>query len=243
MTEPHKTTGTPAFTDPDTFRRCVDEALMSRRSVRAFLPDPVSREVLEEILSVASRAPSGTNIQPWRVRVLTGAAKQRLSDAIVQQYDAAAGTDRAEYDYYPRQWFSPYVDRRRKLGFELYRLLGIAKDNKAAMHAQMGRNFRFFDAPVGLIFSIDRRLGQGSWLDYGFFLQSIATAARARGLHTCPQAAFADFPQTIARVLAFEEHEQLVCGMSLGYENAQAVENSLRSEREPVQAFTAFLED
>ncbi len=231
--------------EPDTLRRCVDEALTSRRSVRAFLPEPVARDVVEDILRVASRAPSGTNTQPWRVRVLTGSALQRLGDAIMAEYNAINGptTDKAEYDYYPRQWFSPYVDRRRKLGFELYRLLGIAKDDKAAMHAQMGRNFRFFGAPVGLIFSIDRRLGQGSWLDYGFFLQAIATAARGRGLHTCPQAAFAEFPMTIARVLGFEAHEQVVCGMSLGYEDTQAVENRLRSEREPVQAFTTFLHD
>lgn len=199
---------------------------------------------MEAILAVASRAPSGTNTQPWQVRVLTGAAKQRFSDAVLAAYNQLDGPsgDTPEYDYYPRNWFSPYIDRRRALGFALYRLLGIAKDDKAAMHAQMGRNFAFFDAPVGLIFTIDRRLGQGSWLDYGFFLQSIAIAARARGLHTCPQAAFADFPQTIGRVLSFDEHEQLVCGMSLGYADASALANQLRSEREPVSAFTQFLD-
>ena len=226
------------------YRHCVDDALTSRRSVRAFLPTAVPREVVEDILHVASRAPSGTNIQPWQVRVLTGEAKQRLSDAILAEYNALDHpvADRAEYDYYPREWFSPYIDRRRALGFELYRLLGIGKTDKAAMHAQMARNFGFFDAPVGLIFTIDRRLGQGSWLDCGFFLQSIAIAARARGLHTCPQAAFADFPQTISRVLGFDANEQLVCGMSLGHEDTQAIENSLRSQREPVAGFVRFLD-
>lgn len=229
----------------DQIRRCVDDALTSRRSVRAFLPEPVPQDVIEDILRVASRAPSGTNIQPWRVRVLTGAALQRLGDAISAEFNALNGptTDRAEYDYYPRVWFSPYIDRRRALGFDLYRILGIGREDKAAMHAQMGRNFRFFDAPVGLIFTIDRRLGQGSWLDYGFFLQSIAVAARGRGLHTCPQAAFADFPRTIGRELQFEEHEQLVCGMSLGYEDTAAVANQLRSPREPVSAFATFIRD
>lgn len=222
----------------------VDEAITSRRSVRAFLPVPIPQSTIEDILRVASRAPSGTNTQPWRVRVLTGAAKQRLSNAILAQYNRVSGepADQPEYDYYPREWFSPYVDRRRTLGYELYRLLGIGREDKARMHEQMARNFTFFDAPVGMIFSIDRRLGKGSWLDYGFFLEAIAIAARGRGLHTCPQAAFADFPQTISRELAFEPHEMVVCGMSLGFEDESAVENGLRSAREPVAGFTQFLD-
>lgn len=235
--------------------RLVDEAITSRRSVRGFLPEPVPESMIADILAVASRAPSGTNIQPWRVRVLTGAAKERLSAAILSVYNrvvpetamsadaGATESDRPEYDYYPRQWFSPYIDRRRKLGYDLYALLGIDKHDKAGMHAQMAKNFMFFGAPVGLIFTIDRRLGQGSWLDYGFFIQNIAIAARARGLHTCPQAAFADFPQTIGRVLQFEPDEMLVCGMSLGYEDETERANQLRSTREPVDTFTTFIRD
>jgi nitroreductase len=225
--------------------RTVDGAITSRRSVRGFLPESVPEDVVRDILSVASHAPSGTNIQPWRVRVLTGPAKERLSAALLRAYNKLDGEsgDKPEYDYYPRQWFSPFIERRRKLGFDLYALLGIDRHDKAAMHAQMGKNFEFFGAPVGLIFTIDRRLGQGSWLDYGFFIQSIAVAARVRGLHTCPQAAFADYPQTISRVLGFDETEMLVCGMSMGFEDEAAPENQLRSTREPVGTFATFLRD
>ncbi len=231
--------------DQETLKNCVDEAINSRRSVRAFLPEPIPRKTIEEILALASRAPSGTNTQPWRVRVLTGNAKQRLSAAIKASYFHVSGgpKDTPEYDYYPREWFSPYVDRRRKIGFDLYGLLNIKRDEKQRMIEQMGKNFEFFGAPVGLIFSIDRRLGQGSWLDYGFFLENIAIAARARGLHTCPQAAFADFPQTIGSHLKFDPQEMLVCGMSLGFEDTSAPENRLKTEREPVSGFTQFLDE
>ena len=231
--------------DQEDIKICVDEAINSRRSVRAFLPTPVPRKTIEEILTVACRAPSGTNTQPWRVRVLTDGAKQRLSAASKASYFHISGgpQDTPEYDYYPREWFSPYVDRRRKIGFDLYGLLNIKRDEKQRMVEQMGKNFDFFGAPVGFIFTIDRRLGQGSWLDYGFFLQNIAIAARARGLHTCPQAAFADFPQTIGAHLKFDPQEMLVCGMSLGYEDPSAPENQLRTQREPVPGFTQFLDE
>ena len=231
--------------DQEDIKKCVDEAINSRRSVRAFLSTPIPRSTIEEILTLASRAPSGTNTQPWRVRVLTGQAKVGLSAAIKASYyhEAGALKDAPEYDYYPRTWFSPYVDRRRKIGFDLYGLLNIKKDEKQRMIEQMGKNFDFFGAPVGLIFTIDRNLGQGSWLDYGFFLQNIAISARARGLHTCPQAAFADFPQTIGTHLQFDAEEMLVCGMSLGFEDVAAPENQLQTQREPVSAFTQFLED
>ncbi|MDE2477398.1 MAG: nitroreductase, partial [Betaproteobacteria bacterium] len=179
-----------AASDPSV--QAVDAAITSRRSIRRFLPRPVPRDVLEQILRVAARAPSGTNTQPWQVHVLSGEALQRMSRRIVQAYDdpAQAAAHTEEYAYYPRQWQSPYLERRRKVGWDLYGLLGIAKTDKAGMHAQHRRNFLFFDAPVGLLFSIDRVMEQGSWLDYGMFLQNIMVAARARGLDTCPQAAF-----------------------------------------------------
>lgn len=223
----------------------VDTAITSRRSVRAFLPMPVPRETVEDILRVASRAPSGTNTQPWQVHVLMGAARQRLCDRISAVYEnpAELATHQQEYDYYPKEWASPYVDRRRKVGWDLYALLGLAKTDKAGMHAQHGRNYRFFDAPVGLIFSIDRVMQQGSWLDYGMFLQSIMVAARARGLHTCPQAAFTQFHRLIAEELAFRPEQMLVCGMALGYADPAAVENSLVTERAPVAEFATFLEE
>jgi nitroreductase len=222
----------------------VDAAITSRRSIRAFLPTPVPREVIEQILAVAARAPSGTNTQPWRVHVLTGAAKQALSDDIVAAFDDPAERARheEEYAYYPTQWQSPYIERRRKVGWDLYTLLGIGKADKARMHVQHSRNYRFFDAPVGLIFTIDRVMRQGSWLDYGMFLQNVMVAARARGLDTCPQAAFTQFHRIIERHLGLGEAEMVVCGMSLGHADPEAVENTLVTEREPVAAFTRFLE-
>lgn len=222
----------------------VDAAITSRRSIRAFLPDPVAREEIEAILDVAARAPSGTNTQPWRVYVLTGNAKTRLSDAILATYrdpeQARAHTE--EYNYYPREWVSPFVDRRRKVGWDLYALLGLTRDNKAGMAAQHGRNYAFFDAPVGLIFTIDRVMEQGSWLDYGMFLQNIMVAARGRGLDTCPQAAFTQFHRIIAEQLQLPDNEMVVCGMALGVADSGKVENTLVTEREPASSFARFLE-
>jgi nitroreductase len=222
----------------------VDEAIASRRSVRAFLPTPVARETVEQILAVASRAPSGTNTQPWQVHVLTGEARERLCSAVQAAYDDPEERARhaEEYAYYPAEWVAPYIDRRRKVGWDLYGLLGIAKTDKARMHAQHGRNFRFFDAPVGLIFTIDRVLQQGSWLDYGMFLQSIMVAARGRGLHTCPQAAWMQWHRIIAARLELPESQMVVCGMALGHADPGAVENTLTTEREPVAGFARFHE-
>lgn len=224
--------------------QAVDNAITSRRSIRAFLPKPVAREEIEAILQVASRAPSGTNTQPWRVHVLTGAALQDLSDKILAAYNdpEKADLDQEEYPYYPRTWQSPYIERRRKVGWDLYALLGLGRDNKAGMHAQHGRNYRFFDAPVGLMFTIERVMEQGSWLDYGMFLQNIMVAARARGLDTCPQAAFIHYPSIIKEVLQIPENQMLVCGMSLGYADHDKIENSLVTERVPVADFTQFHE-
>ena len=222
----------------------VDEAITSRRSIRAFLPTPVPKETIVDILRVASRAPSGTNTQPWKVHVLTGAARERLSAAIRAAFDDPAERARhsEEYAYYPTQWQAPYIDRRRKVGWDLYGLLGIGKTDKERMHAQHGRNYAFFDAPVGLIFTIDRVMQQGSWLDYGMFLENIMIAARARGLDTCPQAAFTQFHRLIAEQLALPADEMVVCGMSLGYADPAAIENSLVTERVPVSGFARFHE-
>jgi nitroreductase len=225
-------------------QRLVDQAIQSRRSIRAFLPTPVAREDIAAILEVAARAPSGTNIQPWKVTVLTGGARQRLSDAILAVYhdkQALAGHTE-EYAYYPRQWTSPFIERRRKVGWDLYALLGLGRDNKEGMAAQHGRNFNFFDAPVGLIFTIDRVLEQGSWLDYGMFLQNIMVAARGRGLDTCPQAAFTQFHRIIAAQLDLPANETVVCGMALGYADATKIENSLVTERVPLAQFAQFIE-
>lgn len=225
-------------------QKIVDSAITSRRSIRAYLPKEVAREDIEAILQVAARAPSGTNTQPWKVHVLTGAAKDKLSAAIMDAHnDPAIGKQHAEeYAYYPREWVSPYIDRRRKVGWDLYALLGLGRENKGGMHAQHGRNYTFFDAPVGLMFTIDRVMEQGSWLDYGMFLQSVMVAARGRGLDTCPQAAFTQFHKIIGNALQLGDNEMLVCGMSLGYADMSRVENTLVTEREPVANFVRFLE-
>ena len=222
----------------------VDAAITSRRSVRAFLPTPVPEATVREILEVAARAPSGTNIQPWKVHVLTGAARRRLSDAILAAYNdpAERAQHSEEYDYYPREWVSPYIDRRRKIGWDLYGLLGIGKTDKARMHAQHRRNYEFFGAPVGLMFTIDRILRQGSWLDYGMFIEGVMVSARAHGLDTCPQAAFTPFHRIVTDEIRAPANEQLVCGMSLGWADPDAIENTLVTEREPVSGFARFLD-
>ena len=224
--------------------RAVDEAITSRHSIRAFLPTPVPRETIEEILAVAARAPSGTNTQPWHVYVLTGEALKSLSRQLVAAYDDPVERARhtEEYAYYPTEWRSPFIDRRRKVGWDLYGLLGIAKTDKARMHAQHRRNYEFFGAPVGLMFTIDRIMRQGSWLDFGMFLQSVMVAARARGLDTCPQAAFTPFHRIITEAIGMPDDEQLVCGMSLGVRDPDAIENTLVTEREPVASFARFLD-
>ena len=175
----------------------VLDAIASRRSVRAFLPTPVPRETVERILAAAARAPSGTNMQPWRVRVLTGAAKDRLSQAVLRAAHDEPDRHASEYAYYPAQFPEPYLSRRRKVGWDLYGLLGIKKGETDKMRAQHARNYVFFDAPVGMIFTIDRVLERGSWLDHGMFLENIMVAARGFGLHSCPQAAFAPFHRVI----------------------------------------------
>ena len=225
---------------PEAQQAALDAVMAGRHSVRAFLPTEVPRELLAEILSMARRAPSGTNLQPWRVHVLSGAARRRLVEAVCAAYDADEPGHSAEYNYYPAEFFEPYLARRRKIGWGLYGLLGIVKGDAPKMRAQMRRNYEFFGAPVGLIFSIDRRMGQGGWLDYGMFLQGVMLAARARGLDTCPQVAWLDYHRIIAEVLGFGSQEQLVCGMSLGYADAAAVENSLATERAALEEFVAF---
>jgi nitroreductase len=224
--------------------RAVDEAITSRHSIRAFLPTPVPRETIETILAVAARAPSGTNTQPWHVTVLTGEALASLSAKLVAAYDDPVERVRhtEEYAYYPTEWRSPFIDRRRKVGWDLYGLLGIAKTDKERMHAQHRRNYEFFGAPVGFMFTIDRIMRQGSWLDFGMFLENVMVAARGRGLDTCPQAAFTPFHRLITEAIGIPDDQQLVCGMSLGWRDPEAIENTLVTEREPVASFARFLE-
>jgi nitroreductase len=225
----------------------VDAAILSRFSTRAFLPKAVPREMVSDILQLAARAPSGTNTQPWRVYVLTGTTQADLVQKVCAAHDAEAADPalaaqhKDEYDYYPEKWVSPFIDRRRACGFGLYGVLGIGKGDKAAMHSQHQRNFEFFDAPVGLIFTLDRVMGRGSLLDYGMFLQSIMLAARARGLHTCPQAAWLGYSRIVLAHIGAQDNEMLVCGMSLGWADEAAVVNTFQTVREDVGSFTTWL--
>lgn len=219
----------------------VDEVIVSRRSVRAFLPTRVDDAVIREILDVAARAPSGTNMQPWKVYVTSGETQQRIGEAILNSGVRAEKAVWDEYKYYPDQFFEPYLGRRRANGFGLYSALGIGRRDVDRMRAQHDRNFVFFDAPVGMIFTIDRRLNQGSWIDYGMFLQNIMIAARARGLHTCPQAAFAPYHRQIRPVLGIPDEEVVVCGMALGLEDTSKPESTFRTDRAPQEEWVQFL--
>ena len=225
---------------PGSVARTVEEALLSRRSIRAFKPDPVSKEVVQRILSLASRAPSGTNVQPWKVYAVAGEPKDRLAAEMHAAFMAHGEEGwKREYDYYPTQWREPYLGRRRKLGWELYGLLGIKKGEFDKTRKQHARNFLFFDAPVALIFTIDRDFEKGSWLDYGMFIQSVMLAARGMGLDTYPQAAIASAHEILRRHLAIPAGEIVICGMSLGYAREDIV-NTLVVEREPVSGFARF---
>lgn len=219
----------------------VEDAIRGRQSVRAYLDKPVPRAVITRILETAGRAPSGSNIQPWKAWVVEGAPLRQLTDEILALYDKGGEGER-EYNYYPVKWREPYLARRRACGWGLYNTMGITRNDKAGMHAQRRQNFDFFGAPMGLVFTIDRDLEVGSWLDTGMFLQSIMIAARQFGLETCPQAAFANFHEIIRRRLAVPAEEMVICGMAIGYPDATAKVNSFRTDREPVEAFTRFVD-
>ena len=225
----------------------VDHAMTSRMSARAFTQQPVPRALIEEILQVASRAPSGTNTQPWKVYVLQGPSRDSLVEKVCAAHEAMshnpelAKNYQEQYDYYPAKWVSPFIDRRRENGWGLYGLLGIGKGDKEKMHLQHQRNFKFFDAPVGLMFTVDPVMGRGSMFDYGMFVQNIMLAARARGLHTCPQAAWNHFHSIILPHIGAGEGEMLVCGMALGYADESDKVNTFVTPRVPVSEFTHWV--
>ena len=220
----------------------VSDAVSTRRSLRAFLPEPVSRQTLETLLETAARAPSGTNMQPWKSYVLTGDTRERLCTAVSAAFDEPSTEAISEVEYYPAQWFEPYLARRRQVGWGLYSLLGIGKGDRELTHAQHRRNFQFCDAPVGMIFTVHRDLATGSWLDYGMYLQNIMLLAREQGLHTCPQAAWSNYHAVIREVLPLSDDEIVICGMALGQADPAAIENSLVTERVPLTENTTFLD-
>ena len=226
----------------------VKEAIDTRMSARAFTQQAVPRELIAELLAQASRAPSGTNTQPWKVYVLQGHSRDSLVEKVCAAHDEVrahpekAAEYREPYDYYPEKWVSPFIDRRRENGWSLYGLLGITKGDKDKMHAQHQRNYRFFDAPVGLMFTLDKVMGRGSLVDYGMFLQTLMLAARGMGLHTCPQAAWNGFGSIILPHIGAGDNEMLVCGMALGYADESQIVNTFRTPRETVASVTHWLE-
>lgn len=217
----------------------VEDALRQRRSIRAFKPDPVPFTVVREILEVACRAPSSTNIQPWMVHVVTGAARQNLVDEILRHRENNPPDASAEFPQ--ADWRrEPFASRMKKLGKDMYGLLEIPKGDQKAMWDQWGRNYKFFDAPVGMIFTLDKDLDFMNYVDLGIFMQSIALVAESRGLGVCMHGAWHDFWTVTKRVLGIPETQYVVVGMSLGHVDETAPVNRLVTEREPVDVFARF---
>jgi nitroreductase len=212
----------------------VEEAIRSRKSIRAFTDREVPKETIERILKLSQQAPSGTNTQPWHTYVCAGAVKNAITKDVCDLFDQGKAENYEDYDYYPAKWKDIHRDRRRGIGWDLYGLLGIEKGDTERMKKQAKRNFMFFDAPVGIFFTTDAYLGKGSWADTGLYMQTVMLAARGEGLHTCPQAAWISFQEPIFRHLKIPEDQVLVSGMALGYEDTTAVENTLVSDREDV---------
>lgn len=222
----------------------VHEALMSRHSCRRFLPDPVPEDALRRILTGAGQAPSGHNTQPWKVYVVRGAAKERITERALADSEGRTSmkAKEPEFDYYPTEWFEPYLSRRRATGFGLYGALGIGRDDKQARTDQMNRNYRFFDAPVGMFVTFSRRMSVGSFMDVGMFIQSILVGARGEGLDTCGQVAWCDHHRMIREELGIDEDELLACGISIGYADKDAPENVWHTDRAPIDEWVTWVE-
>lgn len=222
---------------PDVF-----EAARTRRSIRAYKPDAVPPEILREIVALGRHAPSGSNIQPWRVHALTGATLQRVGSAIQQAFLNDESGHQRDYEYYTDPVLEPYLARRRACGWGLYGTLGIGRGDHEKSKAYRATNYNFFGAPAGLIFTIDRKLEKGSWLDYGMFLQTLMLAARARGLHTCAEASIAGYPDIVRRELGLDNAWVVICGMALGYADADAVVNTFQPPRIALDDYAVFLD-
>ncbi|THK41450.1 nitroreductase [Methylophaga sp. SB9B] len=217
----------------------IDELIKQRHSTRAFIDKAVDEELIDDILDTARFAPSGANTQPWQVAVVTGKTKQQISECLVEAFQSGV-KPKPDYPYYPETWRSPYIERRRACGLQLYQSLQIDRKDKLAQQQQWEANYRAFDAPVMLLFFMDAEMQTGSFLDLGMFLQNLMLAAQNKGLATCPQAALAEYAEQIKSILHYPADTILVCGMALGYEDVDAAVNQYRTAREPVAAFTRF---
>ena len=217
----------------------IDDALKVRKSIRAFKPDPVPLDLVKEVLEVASLSPSGTNVQPWKVHVVTGETRRRLTEEVLAHRETGPDDSGSEFPRLSKRK-EPFLSRMRKLGKDMYSLLEIPKGDQAANWRQWGRNYEFFDAPVGLIFSVDKDLGYMGFVDIGIYLQSLMLVAKSRGLDTCAQGAWNNYWTVTRRILDIPEDEYIVCGMSLGYADDAAPVNTLVSAREPLSSFATF---
>lgn len=218
----------------------VADAVASRYSCRAFLPTPVPESTVRDILERAARAPSGGNVQPWRVHVLAGQPLADLKAKLIPRMGELPKAEGAEYDIYPPGLKEPYQARRFAVGTLLYRALGIPREDKAGRYLQYARNFVFFDAPVGMFFVIDRQMGKPQWSDLGMYIQTVSLLARGHGLHTCAQEAWTFWHKTVAATLGLADEHMLFCGLALGYEDPEAAINQWRSPREPLASFASF---
>lgn len=218
----------------------VTEAVQARKSVRAFLSKPVPEDAIRKILIDAARAPSGGNVQPWKTYVLAGKVRDELVQSLRDKWAAGNFGEGTEYKIYPDNLGEPYMSRRRDVGFKLYELAGIARDDKVGRLKQMFRNFELFDAPVCMIFTIDRTMGAPQWADLGMYIQTIALLALDHGLATCLQEAWANWHKTLTQMLSIPDSEMVFCGLALSYEDTSAAVNTLRSERAGLQDVKFF---
>ncbi len=218
----------------------VSHAIETRRSVRGYLSDPVPESIVREILATASRAASGGNLQPWKVSVLAGEARDAFVNTVAERMKETPFGEGPEYEIYPSDLQEPYRARRGKVAKDMYALVGIERDDNAARARQMGLNFSFFGAPVGMFISIDRSMGLPQFADLGIFLQSVMLLAREHGLHTCPQEAWSLWGKSIREFTNIGEDQLIFCGLALGYADSDAVINELFTERAPVDEFAEF---
>lgn len=219
----------------------VHEALATRLSVRDFLSTPVPGEVIRAVLAVAARAPSGGNLQPWHVAVVAGEPLARLKSLMIDRVAACPEGEPVEYEIYPQNLHSPYRERRFEVGEDMYRLLGIPRDDKAARRAWFARNYQFFGAPLALFCSVDRRMGPPQWSDLGMFLQSVMLLLRERGLDSCPQECWSLYHQTVGRFIDLPPERILFCGMAIGYRNPDHPVNQLVAKRAALTEFAEFM--
>lgn len=224
-------------------KTAADLVIESRTSIRAYTEKPVSPELIAHILETAKRAPSASNMQPWKVYVVTGKALKKLTDAVCHAFDNESSEHKSEYPYFPERHFEPYLSRRRKVGYDMYHLVGIPKGDRAKMHDQHRKNYEFFGAPVGMIFTMHRDLPVGNFIDYGAFFENLMLSAKSHGLDTCLQAGWSDFHKIIREKLSIPPEEMVIGGMSVGYADMNAPINHLTTEREPLAVYATFLDE